>query len=451
MTVRKRWIMVLVAGALLLIVPVPGFSQTTGETVGYVTFITTPPGASVSIGGVPIGTTPIYDYAVTPGSNLYTITLEGYSLIQKSFSVSAGQHVTVTNTLQPLNPTTRPTTIPTTAPPGSGSIYATTSPSGAAIYLNGAFQGYSPIVIRDLQPRAYTVAARLDGYSDYATTIQVYAGSQSTFSAVLQPSPVHHDYGYISVSSSPAGASILIDGSYKGTTPASILEYPGIHTVLLQLSGYYDSSQQVSVAADTTQYVSVTMSPVQSATTGSLYVSSSPSASNVYLNGAYRGQTNSGGILLIQNLPAGSYQVMVTHPQYNNYVATVSISPGAQSAVQATLTPIGPTATATPVPGKTGSLSISSVPSGAQIYIDNAYRGISPAVFDGLATGNHAVTLTSPGYSDFQGIFVVTAGTTTPVSATLDPQPTPTPSAPSGLVLVTGLIAAGLIILRRRP
>lgn len=54
------------------------------------------------------------------------------------------------------NPPTTLTIRPTTPVPSAGSIYATTSPSGAAIYVNGLFEGYSPVLVENLAPRTYT-------------------------------------------------------------------------------------------------------------------------------------------------------------------------------------------------------------------------------------------------------------------------------------------------------
>lgn len=453
-----------VAGILLLFLLlslIPAVSgQESGAETGYVTFITTPPGAKIVVEDTTIGTTPLADQPFPPGTYLYTLLKDGYVPVQTSFDLKAGQRLTVSKTLQPLSPTppsTIPTTIPTTRPttpppPGLGSIAATTSPAGASIFLNGQFQGYAPLVIPNLQPRTYTVLARLEGYSDYAASVMVSSNTQARFDAVLEPSPIHRDYGYISVSSSPSGARVSIDGTYRGITPATITEYPGSHTVLVQMSGYSDYSQQVYVTADTTQFVTATLSPVPPVSSGSLLVVSSPPVANVYLDGNYRGQTDSGGSLVISNLAPRSYQVEVSKSRYYDYTAAVTVYQGQQAYVQATLVPVSPTVipTTSPVPGGTGSLSISSSPSGAQVYIDNVFRGYTPSVYDGLAQGMHSVTLKNPGYVDFQAQFQVAAGQTTNLAATLTPAGTPTQSGLTEPVLAAGLLAAGILALFRR-
>jgi hypothetical protein len=54
--------------------------------------------------------------------------------------------------------------------------------------------------------------------------------------------------GSVNVYSSPAGASILIDGIYSGTTPGNVNGVPaGNHILRLELSGYYDYEGSIYV------------------------------------------------------------------------------------------------------------------------------------------------------------------------------------------------------------
>jgi formylglycine-generating enzyme required for sulfatase activity len=63
--------------------------------------------------------------------------------------------------------------------------------------------------------------------------------------------------GSISVSCSPSGAGIYLDGSYQGTTPMTIKSVSaGFHTITLKLTEYQDFSQDIRVDADEIAYVS---------------------------------------------------------------------------------------------------------------------------------------------------------------------------------------------------
>lgn len=65
---------------------------------------------------------------------------------------------------------------------------------------------------------------------------------------------------------------------------------------------------------------------------------------------------------------------------------------------------------AAPVP-TTGSLSVSSDPAGLKVAIDGAARGVTPAVIDQLAPGNHVVTLTGKGSAMERTVLIAAGGT----------------------------------------
>jgi hypothetical protein len=75
--------------------------------------------------------------------------------------------------------------------------------------------------------------------------------------------------GNISVSSTPTGATILLNGSSTGSTTTAVLENipAGSHTILLQKSGYQDYSQTVTVTDDATSTVSASLTATTAAPT----------------------------------------------------------------------------------------------------------------------------------------------------------------------------------------
>ncbi|HOX35051.1 MAG TPA: PEGA domain-containing protein [Methanoregulaceae archaeon] len=67
----------------------------------------------------------------------------------------------------------------------------------------------------------------------------------------------------------------------------------------------------------------------------------------------------------------------------------------------------------------TGSILVSSTPSGAEIYLDNEYRGTTPSTISGVAAGSHMLELRQPGYERFVQPVEVTAEDAGIVSAVL--------------------------------
>lgn len=88
---------------------------------------------------------------------------------------------------------------------------------------------------------------------------------------------------------------------------------------------------------------------------------------------------------------------------------------------------VSPTSSPTSAPG-TGSISISSQPAGAEVYIDNIYYGITPVTVPSVAAGSRVVKLQMAGYTPWQATVQVNSGQVTPVEATLQPQPTTGPT-----------------------
>lgn len=70
--------------------------------------------------------------------------------------------------------------------------------------------------------------------------------------------------GALEVSSSPSGASVSINGQYRGRTPFTAYDVPaGQHTVTFALDGHYGFSAPVLVQAGKISEVSATLVPVQ--------------------------------------------------------------------------------------------------------------------------------------------------------------------------------------------
>lgn len=105
----------------------------------------------------------------------------------------------------------------------------------------------------------------------------------------------------------------------------------------------------------------------------------------------------------------------------------------------------------------TGSLSVSTSPAGATIFIDGVQQGISPATIPGLAAGSHTLLLKLNGYQDLSAPVTVVAGQTATYTSGLSPvaaAATAAPVAPQkkapGFEAALGLAALGAILCIRR-
>lgn len=380
-------------------------------------------GANVYFDGQYMGTTSggeLYVPVYTTGSPYSTIRVErsGYQAYTGSLpqAPALGQTVDVYATLQPAET--------------YGSIHVTSNPSGAAIYLSGSYQGTAPLTISSLSPGTYSLRADRSGYQSESTSVTVQSGKQSDVLFTLTPV---QQYGAISITSSPSGAYVYMDGVYKGRTPLTLNSVSvQSHNVELDLNGYYDWATTVSVKSGVTSYVSAQMTALPSSP-GAIDVVSYPAGAAVYLDGTLKGTTPSAGAYTISNVAVGSHTVRVSMSGYQDYTTSVTVSGATTSHVTATLQPAPVTSA--------GSIEVTSSPSGAEIYIDNAYKGITPLTVDGIAAGSHTVMLAHSGYSDWTTSVQVGAGSTASVSASLAATPTQAPSAGMAPFAVIGALA----------
>ena len=441
----KKLVLYLCVIVCLIFALVPAASALGGGE-GWIQINCNVDGASVSFDGAYQGVTsggsltvPVY----TTGAPFTSFTVDkaGYTSFSGPLTMPAvGETRTFYST---LNPIATPTPVP---PSNVGSIYVSSTPTGAQIYFNGNYRGTAPLTIYSVYPGTYTLTADLSGYRTFTTTTTVYSGSQATVfcqMSALQTS------GSLYIISNPTGSNIYLDSVYKGTTPITLNNIAsGTHTVQLDHTGYYDWKSTVTVPSGGTNTVSGTLNPVPASSTGWVYVTSSPGGASVSIDGAAMGQTPASGALQLANVAVGSHVVTLSLAGYQQYSTTTDVVSSTVSQVSVILQPV------TTSSGQ-GSLSVSSTPAGANVFLDNNFIGVTPFALPGVAAGTHSVTFQLEGYQDFTSQAMVNAGATSTVAAALSPGsgPAPTPTKYAGLFPLLALVAFGIVgfvVVRRR-
>jgi hypothetical protein len=374
-------------------------------------------------------TVPVY----TTGTPYYSFSVKkaGYETYSGDLAMPApGQTKTFYATLNPV-----PTPVP---PVNYGSIYVESSPSGAAIYFNGNYRGVAPLTINEVWPGTDTISAELSGYRTFTTSATVYAGRQTRVFCPLSPLDTS---GALYVLSSPADSNVYLDGVYKGQTPITLNNLAsGTHILGVDHAGYYDWKSTVSVPAGGTRTISATLNPMPASTVGWIYVSSSPGGASVTVDGNAAGQTPSSGPLKLNNIQAGTHAVALSIAGYKPYSDSATVYPNTVSEISAVLQPV-----TVPSGGK-GELSVTSAPEGANVFLDNAFVGITPVILKDVTAGSHIVTIKIDGYQEYTSSAQVNAGATSTVSAALSAASSPTPkSAPSPTIACAALALIGFI------
>lgn len=305
-----------------------------------------------------------------------------------------------------------------------GNINITSSPSGASIWLDGNDTGLvTPFTLTDISTGNHNFTLKLPNYNDVIGNIDVLGGMTSyvyVSMSLLTPTK-----GSIAISSVPTNAQILLAPTGQNptdqgvTTPATISDLdPGAYDVIIRLSGYQDYVITVPISTGQTTYISAILlqTPIL---IGSINFTSVPDGAEIWLENLSTGNLEFTGKLTnntIVDLDIGNYGFELRLIGYNNLMGQISVLGGMTSYVYATMVPISPL---------TGSISISSIPQGAEIFI--ALEGelftdigiVTPDTITDLEPGDYTIKLTKSGYNDTEMTVTVTSGQTTYVGMTL--------------------------------
>jgi len=329
----------------------------------------------------------------------------------------------------------------------TGSIYVVSTPPGSSATLDGGEdQLFTPGTFSSVPPGVHNVMITMPGYQPSTSVVTVSTGTTQNVNVdlVRVVSP-----GSISLSTTPKGAGFYVDDIYQGKTDQIIGNLAaGPHKVGIYEAGYETWESTVTVVSGQTTPVVVTLVPEKSPDTGDLQVSSAPSGAAVYLNGDFRGVTPPDDSLDMVNLAPGSYTVTVKKSGYQDYSATASIQAGKNVQMNAALQP------ASQAPAF-ASVQIVSSPSGANVYVNGAYIGITPLSSQKVNPGTYTVEIRMDGYTPYTTTGQVIAGQNIQLNAALAPVPVATPTTKAGadpfvLVVALGILCiAGYLTSRR--
>ncbi|MBQ1224372.1 MAG: PEGA domain-containing protein [Alistipes sp.] len=192
-----------------------------------------------------------------------------------------------------------------------------TSGSGSEIYVNGEKKGVTTWS-GNLATGNYIFEARKAGHRPTSISESISAEQPKRKFTLPTPTPI---LGTLNITSSPAKASIYIDGRAVGETPYMVDILVGKHRVSIRKKGYADKWQEVVVKEGATEnlHASLTPSLESSEKTKPAFQSPTTAAStravkvkyysdaSVYVDGQYRGLARG----LIYLTPQRNYYIVV--------------------------------------------------------------------------------------------------------------------------------------------
>lgn len=215
----------------------------------------------------------------------------------------------------------------------TSSFFIESSPSDASVYIDGIYKGETPLDVPGVYPPGrYPVTLQKDGYIAWHTSGVAEAGKQTRISATLTPL-----LSTLTVTSTPAGAVIYLDGAPDGETPRTFESiHAGKHSLRLVRIGYEDWTTDIELLANQPLTVDAKLEKRVTPYTGTLTVQSSPSRADVEIDGALRGQTP----ITLTDLPPGVHTVRLSLENYETWESEVQIAEGDPAQITASLTPL---------------------------------------------------------------------------------------------------------------
>ncbi|WP_117238013.1 PEGA domain-containing protein [Thermus sediminis] len=271
--------------------------------------------------------------------------------------------------------------------PATATLVVDSRPGGAEVYLNGRFQGRTPLSLA-VNPGRQEVEVRLPGHQPYRATVNPRPGERVQIFAQLVPEARQ---GTLSVASIPAGAEVYVDGAFRGRTPLSLALPEGRYAVELRLADHEPHRATVQVRRGGATRLEVRLNPLPR--TGTLFLESSPLGAEVYLEGRLQGRTP-----LRLTLNEGTYRVELRLPGHEPYSAAVRVERGRETRLAANLRPL-----------RTGELILEARPEGAEVYVDGRLVGRAPLRVS-LEAGLHEVRVVAPGYGEYRAMVEVRPG-----------------------------------------
>jgi hypothetical protein len=209
--------------------------------------------------------------------------------------------------------------------------------------------------------------------------------------------------GELFVDSDPPGASVSVDGEFRGETPLGVTTSGGAapHTVLVSLDGFRPVEQQVTVAPGGSERLSLRLEPLPAA----LKLESDPVGAEVSLDGRHLGRTP----LELQDLPPGQRSLSLSLAGHAAWSGSLELAPGVTLQRAIRLEPLPST------------LAVTTTVPDARVLLDGQVRGQAPLTITGLKSASYELRIETLGQRDWVAYLWLAPGETRQVAVDLSP------------------------------
>ncbi|MEM9301588.1 MAG: PEGA domain-containing protein [Pseudomonadota bacterium] len=302
-------------------------------------------------------------WLLRPGDYSVSASLEGYRPLEEAFVVDVGADQRFEFALEKL-----PGIVDVAVDPAEISV----------VRVEGEVVGAAPITGLELKEGQYGLQLEAPRYQPREEVIDIEGGGVTqSFSFELVP-----DWAEVTVTSTPPGATLSVDGEPVGETPVTVEVLSGDHSLELRLDRYKPWDTALSVEA----LVPQTLAPVRLEPADHLLrVVSVPSGASVTIDGEFQGQAP----MTVPLRPDESYRVSLSLPGYRPNTRVVDVLEGDDTRLSVRLQPI------------LGTVIVRGGPTDAEVYVDGSLRGIVDEPIE-LPAHPHRVEVRREGFETFR-------------------------------------------------
>ncbi|MFC1779827.1 PEGA domain-containing protein [Thermodesulfobacteriota bacterium] len=254
------------------------YSFTMEKLPGLLDLSSTPSGATVLIDGLAIGETPLQSVEIPAGSRRIGFEHERYLPSEATIEIEGfGSKQELHVELEPA----------------WAMVTLRTEPEDAALSVDGEEIGTTPLELALIAGSRELVFSK-ENFSPLEVALEVVAGEDMTPAVYqLEPAPAK-----IAITSAPNGATVTIDGGYKGLTPLSIDLSPGDkHVLRLTLPGYQSANRKLLLDPEEERDLNIKLEPEY----GTIFITGDPADAILYIDG--KKQTLSSGRFRLTTKP----------------------------------------------------------------------------------------------------------------------------------------------------
>ncbi|MDP2359760.1 MAG: PEGA domain-containing protein [bacterium] len=208
--------------------------------------------------------------------------------------------------------------------PAFGSLMVESHPDGAEVFVDEVSWGRAPAQRDKVRSGRHAVRVRLELFNDYESWVDVADEGRHIVTADLSA-----NYGTLSLSGSPVGARVLVDGTSSGTLPIELRLRPGSHRLRVERDQYNPFDETIVLAVGDRRERQINL--VRQ--TGALFIMVSPPEARIYLDGRRLGESPQ----ILKELPTGRYQVRASLASYADHAEIIDLTVGSQTRLEITL------------------------------------------------------------------------------------------------------------------